>query len=312
MEYIKLKNSDLNVSRLCVGGCPMGGYGWGKTSPVELDQAIHTAMHKGINFFDTADVYGLGESEVILGKALKNERRNAIIATKFGVRRDNHGKTFYDNSSVWINTAIVESLKRLGTDYIDLYQIHYLDGITPIQEVVETLEQLKEKGLIRYYGLSNIYKKDITELTNFKKYFTSFQDEYSLANRSHEDAIFQISSNLNISALTWGSLGQGILTGKYDEKVKFMEDDRRSRDEYRNFHGDKLQHNLKIVETMRKISTDLNIPIPAIAIRWILDYLPETVVLTGVKNSRQLELNAKGLGWSLSKEYIDLLEKVSN
>ncbi|MCH1624894.1 aldo/keto reductase [Fredinandcohnia quinoae] len=311
MEYTRLKNSELIVSRLCVGGCPMGGHGWGKTSRDDLIQAVNTAIYEGINFFDTADIYGLGESETVLGEALKGERQNAVIATKFGVRRDNNGNSFYDNSPGWIQSAIEGSLKRLGTDYIDLYQIHYRDGKTSIHDVVNELEKLKQKGLIRCYGLSNIYIEDIPELNDVKNYFTSFQDEYSLANRSNENEIMKISSGLNLSPLAWGSLGQGVLTGKYNGKTKFKEDDRRSREIYQNFHGTKFQHNLKIVETLNEISSEINKPIPAIALRWILDYIPESVVLAGVKTSTQIESNMQGLGWSLRREHINLLEKVS-
>ena len=170
MEYIKLKNSDITVSRLCMGGCPMGGHGWGNVQEAELIEAVHTALDKGITFFDTADTYGLGQSELTLGKALGSHRKDVVIASKFGVRVGN-GKTTYDNSPQWIREALDASLKRLGTDYIDLYQVHYRDGVTPIYDVVETLEELKAKGLIRAYGLSNLYLKDAEELKGYEDRF---------------------------------------------------------------------------------------------------------------------------------------------
>src|SRR5574344_654866 len=152
MEYITLKNSDLKVSRLCMGGCPMGGYGWGANIlEQELVDAVHCALDNGVNFFDTADVYGLGTSEKTLGKALKGNRNKAVIATKFGVRTSN-GKTVYDNSPKYIEQALYASLKRLDTDYIDLYQVHYRDDKTSISSVIETLEKLRDKGYIRYFG----------------------------------------------------------------------------------------------------------------------------------------------------------------
>ena len=137
MEYITLNNSDLRVSRLCMGGCPMGGHGWGIVQEQELIAAVNTALDLGVNFFDTADVYGLGQSELTLGRALKSRRDQAVIASKFGVRVENH-VTFYDNSPQWIRKACEESLRRLNTDYIDLYQLHYRDGKTDIRTVVET------------------------------------------------------------------------------------------------------------------------------------------------------------------------------
>ena len=145
MEYISLQNSDLNVSRICMGGCPMGQYGWGRVDEKKLIRAVEQALEEGVNFFDTADTYGLGTSEKTLAKALGSKRQEAVIADKFGVRVEN-GHTFYDNSPEWIEQALEGSLKRLNTDYIDLYQIHYRDNKTPIGEVVETLERMKEKG----------------------------------------------------------------------------------------------------------------------------------------------------------------------
>lgn len=310
MEYLKLNNTEIEVSRLCFGGCPMGGHGWGNVSKNELIVAVRKAIEIGINFFDSADVYGLGEGEKTLSEALGSDRHKAVIGTKFGVRVEK-GKTFYDNSPEWINKAVEQSLKRLNTDYIDLYQVHYRDDKTPIGDVVETLDKLKERGLIRSYGLSNIHKEDIEELKLYKDKFVSFQDEYSLACRKNEKDMLSLSEKMNLTPITWGSLGQGILTGKYDINSKFGSDDRRSRDIYSNFHGDKLIHNLEIVEKMRKISAETNKPIPSIAIRWILDYMPRSIVIAGIKNIRQLESNASALGWNLTKEQIKELENKS-
>jgi myo-inositol catabolism protein IolS len=310
MEYIKLKNSDIEVSRLCFGGCPMGGHGWGEVSRNELINAVKEAMELGINFFDSADVYGLGEGEKTLGEALVNNRNKAIIGTKFGVRFEN-GKTFYDNSPRWINKAVRKSLIRLNTDYIDLYQVHYRDGKTPIGDIIDTLDILKKQGLIREYGISNIYKKDIEDLKFYKDKFITFQDEFSLACRKNEHEMFTVSDDLNLTPLTWGSLGQGILTGKYNLKTKFGNNDRRSRNEYINFYGNKLKHNLKIVEKLKKISIDIQKSIPSVAIRFILDYIPNSVVITGIKNKTQLQSNASALGWRLTEHQINVLDQIS-
>ena len=310
IEYIKLKNSDLNVSRLCFGGCPMGGHGWGEVSEKKLVDAVHSAVDNGLNFFDNADTYGLGKSEETLGKSLKGKREKVIIATKFGVRVEN-GQTYYDNSTEWINTAVERSLKRLDTDYIDLYQIHYRDNKTPIGEVVEALEDLQKKGYIRYFGLSNISKKDILELKPYTNKFVSFQNGYSLANRENETDILDISKELGMTPLTWGSLGQGILTGKYSRDSNFSDNDRRSRDIYVNFHGDKLIKNMEIVDTMRKISGEIDKPISAIAIRFILDNIPDSVVLAGIKTPQQLESNIDAMGWKLTDDHLKELKRIS-
>ena len=310
MEYLTLKNSNLTVSRLGMGGCPMGGYGWGNVQEQELIDAVHAAIDAGITLFDTADTYGLGQSEKTLGKALGQHRKDVVIASKFGVRvRD--GKTVYDNSPEWIREALGASLKRLGTDYIDLYQIHYRDGVTPLPTVVETLEELKKKGYIRYYGLSNIHMEDMEEIRPFVGRFISFQDEYSLACRKNETDMFDISEQLKMTPLTWGSLGQGILTGKYDRNTVFKSDDRRSRDVYVNFHGKKLLKNLEIVDVMKEIAERHEKPVSAVAIRYILDYIPGSVVLCGAKRPSQIYGNIAGADWNLTSDEIRKLDFVS-
>lgn len=310
MEYITLKNSNLKVSRICMGGCPMGGYGWGEVQEEKLVEAVNVAIDTGVNFFDTADTYGLGQSEKTLGQALGEKRKNAIIATKFGVRVEN-GKTFYDNSREWINQAVDASLKRLGTDYIDLYQVHYRDGITPIEDVIDELNNLKQVGKIRYFGLANVYEKDFNELKTHAGEFVSFQNEFSLACRKYENDIQLLSKKIQMSPFTWGSLGQGILSGKYDKTVVFEKNDRRSRDVYVNFHGEKLLKNLEIVEIMKEIESETHKPLSAIALRWILDYLKESVVLVGVKSADQILSNIEAVDWHLSEDAMDRLNQIS-
>lgn len=293
-----------------MGGCPMGQYGWGAVQEEELLSAVSEAVENGINFFDTADTYGLGTSEKTLAKALGSRKNDVVIADKFGVRVEN-GYTFYDNSPEWIEKALAGSLQRLGRDYIDLYQIHYRDNETPIESVVEALERLKEKGHIRYYGLSNIHEDDLGELKKYKGCFVSFQDEYSLACRKNEADIFKAQEQLNITPMTWGSLGQGILTGKYSKGSVFGNDDRRSRDIYVNFHGEKLEKNLQIVENMKPIAANHGKTPAAAAIRFILDYIPDSVVLCGAKNPGQIRANAEAADWKLEPEELELLDKIS-
>ena len=310
MEYITLKNSDLRVSRLCMGGCPMGGHGWGIVQEQELVNAVHAALERGINFFDTADTYGLGQSEMTLGRALGFRRSKAVVASKFGVRVENH-VTFYDNSPEWIRTACENSLRRLGTDYIDLYQMHYRDGRTDIGTVLETLKQLRQEGKIRYFGLCNLTCADLKDLWPYRGEFVSIQDQYSLACRDFEEDILTLSRDMALNPLTWGSLGQGVLTGKYDRYATFGSDDRRSREVYVNFHGDKLLKNLEIVEHMRSIAADRGKPVSALAVRFILDYLPDSVVLCGTKRPEQILTNAQAMDWQLSEEDLRHLDAVS-
>lgn len=312
MEYINIKNSDLKASRICMGGCPMGGYGWGNVQENELIAAVRTAVHNGINFFDTAETYGLGQSEITLGKALGSDRKNVIISDKFGVRAERGKPTVYDNSRDYIIHACEGSLKRLNTDYIDIYTIHYRDYNIPLAEVVDTLELLKKQGKIRYFALSNIYDKDKQELSELKGKFVSFQDEYSLACRKNEQNMFDFSENYDLTPLTWGSLGQGILTGKYTlENAEFDSNDRRSRDIYVNFHGEKLKKNLEIVEHLKRLAEQYGKSVSSIAIRFILDRIPDSAVLVGIKRPEQLLGNIEAMDWSLEEEHMNELCAIS-
>lgn len=310
MEYITLKNSDLKVSRLCMGGCPMGGYGWGEVQEQELFDAVNVAVDNGINFFDTADTYGLGKSEENLSFALGNRRKDVIIASKYSVRVEN-GKTFYDNSPEWMEKALLGSLKRLNTDYIDLYQVHYLDGRTPIADVVEALEKMKKRGYIRYYGLCNIHQDNYNQLKPFAGKFVTMQNEYSLACRKNESDFFKIAKELQVTPTTWGSLGQGVLTGKYDRNSVFNSNDRRSRDIYVNFHGEKLLKNLEIVDCMKAIAENHEVSVAAVAIRFILDYVEDSVVLVGAKRPSQILGNIEAMDWELTNDEIEKLKIVS-
>lgn len=288
----------------------MGGYGWGNVQESELLDAISEALDKGVNFFDTADTYGLGQSERTLAKGLGERRKNVVIESKFGVRVGG-GKTVYDNSPEYIQTALEESLRRLNTDYIDIYTIHYRDGKTPIADVIGKLDELKAAGKIRHYGLSNIHGNEADELIPYAEKFVCCQDEFSLACRKNEADLFSLQSKLHVTPMTWGSLGQGILTGKYGADVKFGADDRRSREIYVNFHGEKLKQNMRIVEVLKKIAENHGRTVAACAIRWILDTLPESVVIAGVKRPSQLDSNIEAMDWHLGIEEMKELNEVA-
>lgn len=309
MEYVKLKNTDISVSRLCMGGCPMGGYGWGYVSENAVIATVHRAIDGGINFFDTADTYGLGQSERTLAKALVGRRENVIIATKFGVRTGD-GKTIYDNSPEYIEKALNDSLKRLSTDYIDLYQIHYRDQTTPLDAVVEVLERFKEQGKIRCYGISNIHGDDFKEVEPFIGSFASCQNEYSLVTRDNENDLLVNCNDLQLTPMTWGSLGQGVLTGKYNINSGFGVNDRRSRDVYTNFHGDKFKRNMEIVENMKPLAENLGVSMAALAVRFILDNIPDSIALVGAKNPGQIEGTLTAMDFRLSNDELEFLGRL--
>ena len=310
METLKLKGIDQPVSRLCMGGCPAGEYGWGDVCREEIEAAMLRALEMGVNFFDTADTYGLGRSEMTMGEVLGAHRHQVVLATKFGVRVEN-GKTFYDNSPDYIERALNGSLDRLQTDYIDLYQVHYLDGVTPVAEMMEALIRHKRRGEICAIGLSNLTLAQAKEFLPYKSEISTFQNHYSLAHRADEAGMREIASDLGASAMTWGSLGQGILTGKYDANVHFDSNDRRSRKIYDNFYGDKLERNLRIVEAMRPIAQRHGAPVSAVAVRWILQSMPRSIVITGVKTPAQAESNVAALTFKLDAAEMRTLNEVS-
>lgn len=301
-EYVDFPVLDLKVSRIGFGCCPMGQHDWGATDENELIKAVHVALDCGITFFDTADVYGLGVSELVLGKALRGKRESAIIATKFGVRKEN-GRTFFDNSREWINQAVEESLSRLGTEYIDLYQLHYWDKKTPIDATLCALQSLRNSGKIRAFGVTNIDLSD-HGVTQPVGGLASFSFEYSLANRVFVPLVYANQEKSGLCFLSWGSLGQGILSGKYDQNTTLPETDRRKREVYVNFHGEKLANNLRIVDYVWSILPYYEKKtLPQMAIRWILDKIPNSIVLTGIKRPSQIIDNFGALNWKLMNKH---------
>ena len=308
MIYNKLKNGSMELSALGFGCGPMGLYDYGKVSEKELIESVQIALDGGVTLFDTADIYGLGMSEKILGKALGVNRTKAKIASKFGVRKDPQGRTFYDNSPEWIEKALEGSLKRLNTDYLDLYQIHYFDNKIHLDEIFEILEKKCSEGKILSYGISNIYDLNMPLPPNL----VSFTMEYSLCSRQHVNKISSFINNHNLNFLSWGSLGEGILSGLYNKDTFFKDSDRRSRKEYKNFHGDKLLHNLEIVSVMKSISIENGKSLPQIAIRWILDTLgSNTSVLLGIKRPSDISSALGAFDWELSKEQLEMLTSIS-
>ena len=245
-----------------------------------------------------------------LGKGLGNRRKDVIIQTKFGVRYGN-GKSTYDNSPAYIQEALEKSLRNLNTDYVDVYVIHYRDGKTPIEDVIGKMEELKQQGKIRYFGLSNYHGDEVNELMPYQGKFVCCQDEYSLACRKNELDLLNLRDGYGVTPLTWGSLGQGVLTGKYNKDSCFAANDRRSRDIYVNFHGDKLLKNLEIVEAMKPIAEAHKVSLAAVAIRFIMDYLKESVVLVGAKRPSQILGNIEAVDWNLTESEINTLDEIS-
>jgi aryl-alcohol dehydrogenase-like predicted oxidoreductase len=288
VETIKLPNCDLQVSRVGFGGCPLGGHGWGDVDDRRAIAAVRRALDCGVNFFDTADVYGMGRSEELLSEALGNQRRNVVIATKFGVRRE-HGRTFRDTSPKWLQTALCASLRRLRVDCIDLYYIHWPDAKVPLDDTLEMLQRLRESGQLRAIGLSNFTTSEVLEAIRCVP-ISCVQAQFSLIDQHIARPLLDGLAEQRLPLITWGSLAQGLLSGKYDQSISFTTGDRRLR--YPNFQPPKLASNLLVVDKLRRESAELGCTPAQLAVRWLLQTSGVGAVLCGAKRPEQAEENA--------------------
>lgn len=299
MKTIALGSSDLEVSRIGFGCCPMGGYGWGQIAESELRYAVDTALGCGINLFDTADIYGKGISEQRLGAFLGAKRRQAVIATKVGLRFKASNQSYRDNSPAWITAAVDLSLSRLGTDYIDLYQLHYWDGTTGWDDIFDCFQRIRAAGKIRWFGVTNV---DVAAIQYKPAELVSFSCEYSLVARCSEPLIEQTLACEDLTFLSWGSIGQGLLSGKYNLCTSFSANDRRSRAEYHNFHGERLNQALLVVRRVDQAAGARGCSAAQLSLAWTLARFPRSVALVGIKTPDQARHNAAAADLGLSDE----------
>lgn len=299
MEQVAIERLGKTVGRIGFGCSPLGEHGWGPVDRPEMVRAIHSALDLGINLFDVSDVYGLGRAEETLGEALVGRRERAVIVSKFGVRVDQLRGTYYDTSPSWIETALTNSLRRLRTDSLDIYLMHYWDELTPIDGILEVLEKARSAGKIQSYGFANANpialldkaRQDIPLST------AAFSLQYNLLDRHFEGVILRSIERHHLTFLSWGSLAEGLLTGKFGHGVSLAPEDRRWR--YRNFIGDRFQENLTMIEAVDRIAAGIGRSSGALALRWILDQLPGSVALVGMKNRQNIRSALDALGWSL-------------
>ena len=321
MKYMKtrfLGNTGLRVSELCFGAMTFGGKGYwkniGQVEQKEADDLVNTAIEGGINFFDTADVYSEGHSEEILGKALGNKRKDIVLATK--VRgRTGSGPNDVGLSRKHIIDSCNASLKRLGTDYIDLYQVHSFDPRTPLEETLRTLNDLLREGKVRYIGASNftgwqlMKALAISEKQNLEK-FVTLQALYSLIARDLENELVPLSLDQKLGILTWSPLGGGFLTGKYRRGKLRPEGARRFNptDQFLQFDEEK---GFVIVDELEKTARIHGATITQAALNYLLRKPGITSVIIGAKNKEQLADNLKTTDWEMSMEEIARLDELS-
>jgi aryl-alcohol dehydrogenase-like predicted oxidoreductase len=279
-------------------GCAViGGYDYGKADDRESVAAVQKALELGVNFFDTADVYGFGHAEEILAQGLGPHRHEAVIATKVGVAWNEEGKTSRDLSAKRVMQALEASLRRLRLECIPVYQIHWPDPRTPIDETLEALKKCQEAGKIRHIGCSN-FPADLVDQAQAYCRVESLQMPYSLAERDARETIRHCHEKHDMAVLTYSPLAQGLFSGKYGRSSQFEGTDLRKRSHL--FQSDRFESNIVLLERLKSVGQRHGRTPAQAAIRWILEEPAVTCVLTGIKGSEEIEENAGALGWSLS------------
>lgn len=302
MEYRTLGQSDLKVSVIGFGAWGIGGKPfWQNVNEAESIQSIESAFDMGINFFDTAPIYGFGYSEKLLGKVLSGKRKNVIIATKCGLIWDKE-ELSHVSKSVTRESIMKEidlSLERLQTDYIDLYQVHWPDNKTDSKETMEAFLELKESGKIRHIGVSNYSVQLMEECLKYGT-LVSLQPMYNMIDRDVEKDVLPYCVKNNIGIICYSPLASGVLTGKYDENTKF--DDWRGKGMVGHFTDDVYVSNIKKIGKLKKIAEKLGKTIRELAINWLINQKGVTTAIIGVKKPHQISENIGGIGWEIPQD----------
>lgn len=322
MEYRKLGTSDLEVSVITFGAWAAGGWMWGGTERSEAIEAIRVSYDYGVTSIDTAPIYGQGSSEEIVGEAIKGLPRDKVqILTKFGMRWDlvkgDFGFKSFDNSGKPIDIykyaakeSIIreceDSLKRLGTDYIDLYQIHWPDSTTPIEETMETVAQLIKEGKVRQAAVCNY---SATQMKEAEKYISlaSNQVPYSMVKRGIEKEVVPYCLENQKSILAYSPLERGLLTGKMLPGHSFQEGDHRASLPF--FKDENLRRTNDFLSKIKPLADEKDASLGQLVLRWTIEQPGITIALTGARNAAQAIQNAKAIEIKLSKDEIALISQ---
>ena len=301
MEYIPIKGTNLTASRIALGTWAIGGWMWGGTDEEESIRTIHAALDKGINLIDTAPVYGFGVSEEIVGKAIerRGHREKVVIATKVGLEWHN-GSVSRTSSRARIRQEVQDSLRRLRTDYIDIYQVHWPDLSVPIEETARTMQELYKEGLIRAIGVSN-YSPDEMERFMSASELHVVQSPYNLFEREIDRDVLPYVREKNLSALAYGPLCRGLLTGKMRPDTTFSGDDLRKSDP--KFQPPRFTQYLNAVQQLDDLAQKIHGKHAMdLAVRWVLDTPGIASALWGARHPRELEAVAGALDWKLDAD----------
>ncbi len=319
MDFRQLGHSGLKVPALCFGTGTFGGSNeffaaWGSTGVEEATRLVDICMEAGVNMFDTADVYSQGLSEEILGKAVKGRRHDVILATKASFRME-PGPNGLGNSRFHLIRACEASLRRLGTDYIDLYQMHGFDAIAPVEETLNSLDTLVRSGKVRYVGCSNfsgwhlMKSLSISERYGWARY-VAHQAYYSLVGRDYEWELMPLGVDQKVGALVWSPLGWGRLTGKIRRNHPLPEVSRLHKTAS---IGPQVENEFlyRVVDVLDEIAKETGKTVPQIALNWLLQRPTVSSVIIGARNEEQLRQNLGATGWNLSAEQVAKLDGVS-
>ena len=320
MEYRQLGSSGLRVPALSFGTGTFGGQGplfsaWGTSDVAEARRLVDLCLDAGVTLFDTADVYSNGASEEILGAAIRDRRDNVLISTKTGLPMGD-GPQDWGASRARLIRAVEDALRRLGTDYIDLLQLHAFDASTPAEEVMGTLDRLIAAGKIRYAGVSNypgwqIMKAQAIADRHGWPRLVAHQVYYSLIGRAYEADLMPLAADQGLGALVWSPLGWGRLTGKIGRDRPIPAGSRLHETEQfaPPVETDRLY---RVIDALEAVAAETGKTVPQIAINWLLRRPTVSSVIIGARNEEQLRDNLGALGWSLTPEQVAALDAASD
>lgn len=319
MEYRNLGASGLRVPVLSFGAGTFGGSGplfshWGTTDVEEARRLVDICLEAGVNLFDTADVYSAGASEEVLGEAIKGRRNDVLISTKASLPVGD-GPGDWGSSRSRLIHSVEAALKRLGTDHIDIFQLHAFDASTPVEEVVSTLDRLVSEGKLRYIGVSNFSGWQImkslaaAERHGWTRYVAN-QVYYSLVGRDYEWDLMPLGEDQGLGALVWSPLGWGRLTGKISRAKPVPAGSRLH--ETADF-GPPVEDELlyKVVDALDEVAAETGRSVPQVAINWLVGRPTVSSVIIGARNEAQLRQNLGAVGWSLTTEQVAKLDAAS-
>jgi aryl-alcohol dehydrogenase-like predicted oxidoreductase len=320
MEYRQLGRSGLKVPVLSLGTGTFGGSNafferWGQTDVTEATRMVDLCLDAGVNFFDTADVYSQGVSEEILGHALKGKRRRALISTK-ATFATGAGPNDKGSSRFHLVRACEASLKRLGTDHIDIYFMHAFDALTPVEETLRALDDLIGSGKIGYIGASNfsgwhLMKSLAASEANGLSRYIAYQGYYSLIGRHYEWELMPLGLDQGVALMVWSPLGWGRLTGK----IRRGQAPSSGRIAAGGAEGGPIvddEHLFKVIDALDKIAKDVGKSVAQVALNWLLQRPTVANIVVGARNEQQLKENLDAVSWALSADQIAFLDKASH